>query len=234
MEENYYPKISEINKQLLESMSVMANCMKEALGSPAEIAVMISSLKDSLLLISKEMIECLPSEQMIAENIRNLMGQIIGLYSISLIDAPAISVPEETIAPIREMALFVPEENREEFQKIVAPDSTGKNKIISTENIKWLIATIISVIAILVSLKTQTIDEETKQILRNRNEIEEDKLEVMESGLTAINNLLEYLQEAGVDIRKDSLSITEQTDLISQDSEHTTDAQNPKDQDDDT
>lgn len=81
--------------------------------------------------------------ELLLASISSMAKQLEEYQFDSLQPEQYISVPKETLEPLREMTKFVPEEKREEFQEIVSDKESKASKILTVENVKWLLGLII-------------------------------------------------------------------------------------------
>lgn len=142
-----------------------------------------------------------------------------------------ISVPEEKLEPLREMAQLVPEEKREEFQKIIAPEEGKKPKIITLENLYKIAMLVLTIITL---IRPVSIDGETKQIMREqneigqrqveinleRNEIERQKAASLDKLAEGFMEFVEYVKETGICVSKQVDTIQHDIDTIPHDADN--------------
>ena len=60
-------------------------------------------------------------------------------------DSP-VEVSTDTLEMLRELSPLIPENDCEEFDEIISPEKSKERKILTTENFKWLIALILSIV----------------------------------------------------------------------------------------
>lgn len=131
---------------------------------------------------------------------------------------PYISVPEEKLEPLRNMAKFVPEEKREEFQEIIAPEKNKKPKIITLENLYKLVMLILTILAL---ISPVSLDDETKELLHEKNEIElerndieRQKAESLDKIAESFMDFVEYVKESGICIPEHINAVPDDADTL--------------------
>lgn len=187
--------------------------------SLSEMTIDYQAINDSILSGFQELLDS--TTKILTENYAELLTASLYALVESMAGLPIdelqaesyISVPVEKLEPLLEMTQFVPEDKQEEFQEIIAPERGKKSKIITLENF-YKIATL--VLAILTLVRPISVDDETKEIMREhneinqrqveinleRNEIEHQKAASMDKIVYALTDFFEYVKESGICIQK--------------------------------
>lgn len=111
------------------------------------------------------------------------------------------AIAEETLETFKELEPFVPEKEKEKFKEIVEPPKEKKRKILTAENIKFLVGLIIPMLFSLYMYNLQNkTDEEQLRLKRESNAIEERKAEALEaiSSGEAFKQFFDYLKDNGL------------------------------------
>lgn len=113
--------------------------------------------------------------------------------------AESIEIPNSALETLQELVPLVPEEEREEFAKNVAPVPGEEVKIFSKKNFWSIISVILTTISIVLVIITQEMSEKTKQFFceetdRQISAIEENS-ELEREEIEALNNIYGLLSE---------------------------------------
>ena len=104
---------------------------------------------------------------------------------------------EETAVALQELTPLVPDEEQESFAEIIKPSKS--KKLLSTENVKWLLGILIPMIF---TLWLRTLPdknaEEANQRQAESNAIQQREAELLENGVEALQQLLEHLDQSGI------------------------------------
>ena len=125
----------------------------------------------------------------------------------------SIEIPESTLESLRELSPLVPEEKREEFSEIIAPAKAADRKILTVENLKWLIGIILPIFLYLLPDKNA---EEHNQLHKDSNEIARETVELLEpdSEEEMVEKFLKYLDDNGFALMKKDEVVYDQLEGI--------------------
>lgn len=163
--------------------------------------------------------------ELLLDSVSALIKKLDELSFDELPAEPYISVPEEKLEPLRNMAKFVPEEKREEFQEIIAPETNKKTKIITLENLYKIVMLVLAILALITPV---SLDDETKELLREQNEIglerneielernsiEYQKAESLDKIAESFMDFVEYVKESGICIPEHINAVPDDADTL--------------------
>ena len=174
---------------------------------------MRSILSDRLLDLAEAEMEFSQSALQGAEaSLEGLLQQITqAIADVSQMEFPA-EIPNSALKSLQELTPLVPEEKREEFAEIVATAPEEKGRIFSKDNFWSIISVILAIISIFLSLREQTMSEESKGFLRDENGRQisaiEENTELTRREVEALEHIYDFLHElndlsVGLDIGED-------------------------------
>lgn len=147
--------------------------------------------------------EILSTSFIAIENIEKFaesLSPLIDALGKSVVDSEAsqyISVPGDTMETIREFAPLIPEDKKEQFEEIVAPEQSTERKLLTKENVMWLIALIVSIISMLNSFNPQELSDDSKQFISKEFDRIVETIEENDSDCSLTLNIFpEYINQA--------------------------------------
>lgn len=209
------------NSNLSDVIQLMQSRMTNILAQQIDI----TATSNALLSLSSMLGDMLSSElgasicaaheasPVLLETLKQAAQVLSECYS----ETDPIEISNRDFESLQSISPLVPEEKKEEFEKIVAPEKSKERKLITAENIKWLLGIIIP---ILFSLYQQSFsnksEEERLQLHRESNDIAREIVEALEqdSEGTGIEKFLQYLDDNGFALMKKNDVVCEQFERI--------------------
>lgn len=147
----------------------------------------------------------------------------------SIQEIPPVVISEETIESIRKLEPFVPEEERKEFEEIVAP-SEGIEKVITFDNFCTLVSLIAAIISIFYYAQAIATGLQSDRQQKLENESQQKEIELREDELEMFREFFEYIKENGISLPGQPNGLVEQVEPFNKQVEVLNDSAVPDEQ----
>lgn len=160
--------------------------------------------------VSKEM------QNILLENLKQIAKMLTDCYWTG----ESVEVSIETMESFHKFAPYVPEKEQEEFNKIIAPEKSNQRKILTVENVKWLLGIIIPILFTLYLHQLPDKNaEESLQLQKEQIATEQEENALQRESTELLREFFEYIEENGVSFPEQIGPLREQIDAIENDTE---------------
>ena len=181
------------------------------------------AIEDSLTTIASNIVSnSLPSAELLSNILEDMAQAIMQIAQMGHETchqlAESIEIPEGTLEPLRELAPLVPEDKREEFEEIVAPEKAAEKKILTIENIKWLLGIILPILfTFYMNQLPDKTAEEHNQLHREEIATQQEEIELRKEEIKLFREFFDYVKENGIGLPEQVDVVPEHVETIDED-----------------